>query len=89
MADHWRVAGLVPGSPQTIRDAWQILGGCQGWFLAVSGHQGHMADRWKVSGLVPGSPQTIRDTWSNVKILLKVLCNGFVSLWPTPIAPNS
>ena len=40
---------------QAIRDTWQILGGCQGLFLTVSDHQGHMADSWRVSGLVPGS----------------------------------
>ena len=119
MADHWKVSGLVPGSPQTIRNTWQTIGGCQGLFLAVPGSSGttgthgrplegvracswlspdhqaqqeHMADPWWVSELVPACPQTIRrnrNTWPNVKISLKVLCNGFVLLWPTPTPPNS
>ena len=42
MADHWRVSGLVPGSPQIIRDTWQTIGGYQGWFLNISDHQGRM-----------------------------------------------
>ena len=58
MADPWRVSGLVPGSSQAIRNTWQILGGCQGLFLAVlrpSGTHGRSLEgvracSWQSSG---------------------------------------